>query len=532
MVGKVKFFLRNIPLSFRGGTITMRRRLLAFQLILTLTILSGTMLLLSVTGMFSREATDSEKFLGNELYYLSESVESQFGKASALAVRLSESLSAGIEDQLKAQDLTVTDLKTNPEILHGLVEDQLPSLIHALDGTDCTGAFFALDATVGPDLPGAKYSKAGLYIRNNEPSANGGNADWQLLLRGSSELATKGELYMQSKWDLEYDVENCRFWSEPLAAYQANPSLPASRLVYWCPEGALRNLDENTMTCSVPLIGNDGRAFGVCGFEVSQMNFMLRHNSSNSGKYPRMALLLANNGDGGLMMDTALLAGNATVYGTLPKGTLLKTAGADKGLTCYSILGGGSFIGLSANIRLYPDDSPFASQSFTAAAIVPKADFDAAKNASSFRIALLLFALMAVGIVASVILSMRYAKPITDKLMSEADDGLPEKTNILEIDLIIDKIREQRSKDTPLPDDLFGDFIARIGTLTQTERKIFRHYAAGKSVDEILSFMYISMSTLKTHNGHIYAKLGITSKDELTLYAELIKKSGLEDRLL
>jgi DNA-binding CsgD family transcriptional regulator len=39
--------------------------------------------------------------------------------------------------------------------------------------------------------------------------------------------------------------------------------------------------------------------------------------------------------------------------------------------------------------------------------------------------------------------------------------------------------------------------------------------------------MFITINTLKTHNGHIYSKLGITSKEELMLYGELIKKSGL-----
>jgi len=36
---------------------------------------------------------------------------------------------------------------------------------------------------------------------------------------------------------------------------------------------------------------------------------------------------------------------------------------------------------------------------------------------------------------------------------------------------------------------------------------------------------------LKTHNKNLYRKLGISSKEELTLYVRLIKKSGMEDRL-
>lgn len=85
---------------------------------------------------------------------------------------------------------------------------------------------------------------------------------------------------------------------------------------------------------------------------------------------------------------------------------------------------------------------------------------------------------------------------------------------------------EQRIANNPLPADLFGDFIRRAKTLTPAERTIFDYYLEGKSNKEIISLMYISLSTLKTHNSHIYAKLNVSSRDELSLYAELIRKSG------
>ena len=81
------------------------------------------------------------------------------------------------------------------------------------------------------------------------------------------------------------------------------------------------------------------------------------------------------------------------------------------------------------------------------------------------------------------------------------------------------------------PDDLFGDFIARVKTLTPTESAIFRHYVNGKSIKDVPPLMSISAHTLKHHNSHIYRKLCVVSKDELALYIKLIKKSGLGERI-
>lgn len=78
----------------------------------------------------------------------------------------------------------------------------------------------------------------------------------------------------------------------------------------------------------------------------------------------------------------------------------------------------------------------------------------------------------------------------------------------------------------PISEGLFDDFISKVGTLTRTERELFQCYKDGKGTQEILACMYISLSTFKTHNSHIFQKLGISSRDELLLYIDLIRKSG------
>lgn len=86
---------------------------------------------------------------------------------------------------------------------------------------------------------------------------------------------------------------------------------------------------------------------------------------------------------------------------------------------------------------------------------------------------------------------------------------------------------ELSAENKPLPNDLFYDFIRRARTLTPTERQIFEHYVNGKSAQEVMEMMFITMGTLKAHNTKIYTKMNVTSRDALMLYIELIQKSGL-----
>ena len=48
---------------------------------------------------------------------------------------------------------------------------------------------------------------------------------------------------------------------------------------------------------------------------------------------------------------------------------------------------------------------------------------------------------------------------------------------------------------------------------------------------EIPNLAYISMSTVRRHNRSIYEKLEVSSRDELMLYIDLLKRCGRLDEL-
>ncbi len=527
-MGHITSWIHNIRAGAQGTVVNMRRRLLVFLLLLSMTMLLGVFFLLTLFDVFTFRTSGAEKLFEKELLHLSDTTAKQYGEASARAVRMTEELSAHITSSMQQEDYTRADLKNQPELLESLLSEQVPLLLSHLDMTDCSGVFVALDETVNPNIPGSEHSKAGLYIRNTEPSIGGMGADTRLLLRGPSSLSTNGTLNMQAEWDLEFNVDGQPFWQEPIAAYGDERTLPLSRLVYWCSTSPINESSGDVMVCSLPLLDDDGDAWGVCGFEISEMNFTLRHLPDDS-EFFHTVFLFSSASNGGIHLDEALFAGNATVYESFPKQGAMRGVGSENGFIFYNVPNGVPLVGMERAIRLYSDDSPFADDAFLAAVVIPRTDFEEAQSASRLRFVVALFILLALGVVASLFLARGYMRPIMDRLAEATDGGdLPEKTNITEIDLLLERFRTQGS---PLPENLFDDFIDSVQTLTPAQLVVFQAHAEGKSFEEMTKSLHITLSTLKKHNTQIYEKLGVNSQEGLRLYISLLEKCGMMGRV-
>jgi DNA-binding CsgD family transcriptional regulator len=57
------------------------------------------------------------------------------------------------------------------------------------------------------------------------------------------------------------------------------------------------------------------------------------------------------------------------------------------------------------------------------------------------------------------------------------------------------------------------------GSLTPTELEVVRHVAQGLTNPEIARRLFVSRSTVKTHLAHIFAKVGVSTRAELTAQA-------------
>jgi DNA-binding NarL/FixJ family response regulator len=86
------------------------------------------------------------------------------------------------------------------------------------------------------------------------------------------------------------------------------------------------------------------------------------------------------------------------------------------------------------------------------------------------------------------------------------------------------KHMEETSEDSV--DNLLDVFIENTKKLTRAESDVFNLYFEGHSAQEIASVLNVSISTIKTHNRRIYAKLNVSSSKELLTWIQILTASG------
>jgi DNA-binding CsgD family transcriptional regulator len=494
--------------------------------------------------------------LSKERNHLAQNLTRQFGEASAQAMSLSRELSASVGRKLREHRISISGLSGKPDILTEILGGEVGRLLFSLEKTKFGGVFVTLDATVNPGVEGAINSRAGLYIRNIDRGFMERNAD-QLFLRGPTQIALAEGFTLQTRWALEFDVKDQPFWERPREALEENSSLPLSRLFYWYFSDTFAGLGENMAVCSVPLLDEERRFLGVCGFEIGERKFE-RDNVLDTNNTPNIAGLFFEFFDPGekqFRPSQALFTGNATLGDGLSKLEELSIGGNFYGLEGFRYGDNNACVGFWNEIDIYPDASPFAGQRFAAAVVVPRKDFEEIVSAARLRLILTIMVLLCIGIALSLFLSRRYAKPFKELLESLKAGDMSAKSHIQEIDDLLEFMRAQlalREKNGENEEretsgsreknegnreetsgeaigsrnDLLDSFIANTKTLSRAEADVFNLYLDGHTAQEIAALLSLSLNTIKSHNRRIFAKLNVSSRKELLTWIQVLSASG------
>jgi DNA-binding CsgD family transcriptional regulator len=428
------------------------------------TVMAGMFIALALLGIIDTESTAIKKKIQDELAHIEKNLSRQLGDTAVQAVLLSETLSRDIESRLKARGISLAEVSERPEVLRELLADELSRLILALERIKCTGVYVILDATVNPAVPNAATSRAGLYIQNSEPVIPAMNSRI-LFVRGFADLALENALGLQAQWDLEFDLAAHEYYYKLRSTREAHPELPLSRLHYWHFEDSLNFVGEKTLLCSIPIVDSDGVFLGVCGFEISRINFGLYY-TPNRQAYPHLFALIAG-WDGGIDFDEALFAGRAAA----PGGRAAVAGGrdglsVDRGAT-------EAFAGRHTVLPLYRSDSPYDDR-WVLAVAMPAQEYNGYIWEANLRLAAIFSVLLLVGAVLSVLIIRRALRPAAK---------------------------------TPLSLEGLG--------LTPREQEICRCLLRGLSIKQIGYELHISFDTANSHYRSLYRKLGISSKAEL-----------------
>lgn len=528
---------------------TLKQRLFVYMLLLAAILLFALASGLLLLGRFRSTQEDTIQTLSLQMEVFKKDMASYWEDAALLGVELSENLTGLLETGLTRKGLRFGDLSESQSAITELQDGMILPLRQALQKSSCSGAFVLLDTTVNPSLEGS--FRSGLYLQK----AGGGKVGTELLLyRGSAEISKRHGLMLHRKWRLEFQLEHFPEF-EGLLSQAALPLEDAYRITEPL---SLPGTSDQAVLLTVPMIGRAGRVYGLCGFEINKSYFKSLH--AQPSHLDHLICLLASGSGRTLDADVSLSCGITKGYYYEPKGTFaVEELSGD-----LRLLSGrdDSYVGLVDAMSLAD-----GKESFTLAALIPKADYDRALLKSHLQGGLLLLLLLSFSVVSCLYFSQRFLSPILRSLeqlkagqfgdvpspIAEIDDlfaFLQEQDRLHEDTLTAlegekarlqteyEKARKkyestqakltrlEQSREPEVDSEEYQHFLAGISSLTPMERTVFHHYLAGKKVKEIIAITGIKESTLRYHNQNIYGKLGVHSLKQLLRYAALMEQEN------
>ena len=541
----------------KGKGAALYPRLFAFFAFFILALVLAFLLILNVSGVFRSGEHKSRVWFENELEHLTQDLSADYGILSVQGVSLSEQLTKDMESYLKAEGISPAALPDHPELLEGLLTEQMPTLLAELKMNKCGGAFLILEATViGEDDLGPR--RAGVFLKRTEPNAVRTVGSKLHFLRGPAEAARSNGVELLGQWQMEFTEAETGFFDVTVDTAREHGSLPLSRLYYWSPRTMLNENSEAGMLLCVPLVAGDGTVMGICGFEVSTMLFKQSYSPDNT-TYTRVFSALAPYDGAYYHMDQGLLAGNTYLNSALA-GSIARIEEKRDLLHLYhgSENGNAAYNGLHRPVSLYPDNSPYRDSVWLAAVMAPHEDIEAIAQEGLWGLRLALGALALFSLLVAAFISRRYISPVLQTLegikTGSGYAALP-KTQYAEINDLLEFLAAQDEaaaaalaqakasvqtdtvadaaeaveaapvrRRAEIDPEKYHQFLELLDTLTPAERKVFDLYLLEKKAQEIADELNLSISTVKYHNGNIYSKLEVGSRKELLAYIRYMRR--------
>ena len=537
----------------RKGT-TLHRRLLLFFMLVSVSLVLVFALLLSLFGITGREAKAVKSHIDTELTIITDKINDEFGQLSLGGISIAEDLTERSEDFFDEHEITAADLQNNPELIEPLLAEYMNTLVSTVNNRYCGGAFVMLDASITDNH---ETAKAGVFIKKTQPTATNAVGVQLHYLRGPAQIARDNEIMLLGQWKMEFDIAGQDFFTKVMDTARNNPELDLSRLYYWSGRVVLKGNSEAGFLLCIPLRTSEGEVFGLCGLEVSDRMFKSLYKPEGSS-FESIFTVMAPVCEDGLCTSKGLVAGNTYLTGTRWEFDLAEEGTHDD----FHHYSGGDELygGKTAGLHLYPDGSPYAGQQWSASILMPKEILYTAVKGSTSYFTYIIIALLAISVLASVIISRQYLRPVNeafDQIKKNAYSDISGSDVYVEIgdlfDFLAQKDREHDlalkqqqqqmdalqdehqkaqteisrlaySRKTEIDPDNYRVFLNNLKTLTPTEQLVFEHYLGGKSAKEIMAILDIKETTLKYHNRNIYDKLSVSSRKELLRYAALMRQ--------
>lgn len=523
-MGKI-LSVKQLFKGIKAQSRSMRRKLLFYMCVLVFAGISIFIIILMALGIFSevrqRVGYNLTLQLKNSEKEVRELMDFQVGNV----IRLSERLRTALENDMLTYPYNIGELNNNATGLKKMQSDIYPLIENALNITRVSGAFAVFDATVNKDAPGAENSRSGVYLRVANISSGNAPENDIFLFRGDSEVAMQNRIQLHNRWNMEFNTKHMEWYTTQLK------SKAMKGKYLWIDRHDIPGTWEKSVFLSMPIPGNGGENYGLCGLEISNLLFSLRFPAVES-RYGEITTVLVPIKDNKMFLSDGLIGQQGIVSVT---GVESFDVEQGKEFNLYKN-GMEKYFGMHRIIEGAKDEK---NRNWAIAVFFSYKDYNEQikRQRLNFIIALLIF--IPVMIAAAVILSHHYVKPIVQGLeeLKKGDSGQEHKLyGISEIDALAEflelKNKEYQSgsrAESVLPpeiEELFNNFIENSKKLTISEHNILEYYIKGYEIADVPDLACISMNTVRKHNRSIYEKLNVKSNDELRLYTDLLKRCG------
>lgn len=502
--------------------ITLRRKLMLYLLCLILAALGIILLILTAIGGPLRGELQVCQVMKQELQTASEKLSRELEIYAGYSLQLARELGQDIESYLDKGGISVRELNDRPEALLEVQRMMYSELNTTIRLGRSSGAFAVVDATVNTGLPNAERSRSGVYLRLINVSSNVILSPETILFRGNPEISRENGLELHNRWNMEFNTDELPGYGALMDGSETD--------YYWTCRMNLKNTWEEVILLLVPVRSSTGEVYGVCGIELNGLHFNLEYPAAISPCGSMVTVLAPAEGES-LRLDLGM-AGNTE--GTWLKNSESLSIVERKGYYNAYRSSKGAYYGIQKPLEI----PGYEGRQWAVAVLMPREGCDQ----YIFRNRLILMG-SAVGFTLTMILlalylSKRFVRPILQSFQDIREERLPEgeTRQIAEVEELRQwlQMRARTQVVTELPPnmlELLDRFAANVKTLTRAEYNIFQYYMNGYQVSQIPEVAFISMSTVKKHNGNIYRKLGISSNDELMVYLDLFRRCDCLERL-
>lgn len=483
---------------------SMRRRLFLYMGALAALLLAVLLVALLLLGQLKSPRAETEKALTFQMGAFRSDMASLWRNVSVMGIHLSQDMTAIIEEQTS----DFSSLNGDVAAVGDLQEAMLEPLCQYVRQTDCSGAFIMLGASLSSDP--AVDSHAGLYVQRS--NAEHTTSDL-LLYRGMADIGRQHRVMPHRKWAQEFCPADFPGLADQLEAASA----PIERACRTTELLTLPGTTEQAILLSVPMVGADGRVYGLCGFSVNQTYFSAHH--AQPSAVSSLACVLSDAAEG-LDVQRGLLTYPTGDFCFVPD-ELLEKRSLRGGLSAF-VGTELSFVGISEPFTVAVGDE--APHDLTV--LIPKSDYDRALLKSRLEAAGVLMLLLFFAVSCCLFYTRRYLRPILRDIERLKDESGGTQMTFDELQPVSARLRSHEQTITVLETeklDLQGQVEHMQSQVVDTQEQL------DDSLAEIRRLAYLGKKELdpadyqKFLEG--YAKL---SSKELEICAALAK--GLSAR--